>query len=97
MNFDKESKSEDFFFFWGGGGGGGAGGAEEREGGGGRGFQPKKKKTQKNNRYSLILCAHALYKISSSWLKLFSGFNTTKRTNGQVRGQCFTEFSQKSS
>ena len=31
-------------------------------------------------------CAHALYKISSSWLKWFSSFNTNKRSNGQVRG-----------
>ena len=74
MNFDKESKSEDFFFFLGGGGGGGRG-----EGGGG-GFQP-----EKNNRYSFF-CAQALYKISSSWLKWFSSFNTNKRSNGQVRG-----------
>ena len=29
----------------------------------------KKENTKKNNRYSLIFCAHALYKISSSWLK----------------------------
>ena len=54
-------------------------------GGGGGGLQPKKK-TTKNNRYSLIFCAHALYKISSSWLKWFSSFNTNKRSNGQVRG-----------
>ena len=90
MNFDKESKSEDFFF-----GGGGEGGGREKRGR--KGVPAEKKENTKNNRYSLILCAHALYKISSSWLKLFSGFNTTKRTNGQVRGQCFTEFSQKSS
>ena len=48
MNFDKESKSEDFFFFFLGGGGGG---------GNGRGVLTK------TNRYSLIFCAHALYKI----------------------------------
>ena len=46
----------------------------------------KHKKQKKNNRYSLIFCAHALYKISSSWLKWFSSFNTNKRSNGQVRG-----------
>ena len=46
MNFDKESKSEDFFL-WGGGGVG-----ERKEGGGG-GVPTEKKKTQKN-RYSLI-------------------------------------------
>ena len=76
MNFDKESKSEEFFFLRGGGGGGG-------------GFQPKKKRKKKekkkNNSYSLIFCAHALYKISSSWLQWLSSFNTNKRSNGQVR------------
>ena len=92
MNFDKESKSLKkfvffflfvfclFFFFLGGGGRG----RGERDGGGG-GFQPKKRKHTKKNRYSLIFCAHALYKISSSWLKRFSSFNTNKRSNGQVR------------
>ena len=39
-----------------------------------------------NNRYLLIFCAHALYKISGSWLKWFSSFNTNKRGNGMVRG-----------
>ena len=78
MNFDKESKSEEIF--WGEGGGGGGEGE-----GGETGFQPKKENT-KNNRYSLIFCAHALYKFSSSWLKWFSSFNTNKRSNGQVRG-----------
>ena len=76
MNFDIESKSEDLFL-WGGGGGGV--GVEEGD------SNPKKENT-KNNRYSLICCAHALYKISSSWLKWFSSFNTNKRSNGQVRG-----------
>ena len=56
-----------------------------REGGAGGGFQPEKKHT-KNNRYSLTFCARALYKISSSWLKWFSSFNTNKWSNGQVRG-----------
>ena len=37
----------------------------------------------KYNSYLLIFCAHALYKISSSWLKWFSSFNTNKRSNGQ--------------
>ena len=78
-----------------GGGGGGGGGGRERDreewGWGGGGFQPKKrkqkkKKKKKNNRYSLIFYAHAVYKISSSWLKWFSSFNTNKRSNGQVRG-----------
>ena len=56
-------------------------------GGGVGGFQLKKRKQKKkNNKYSLIFCAHALYKISSSWLKWFSSFNTNKRSNGQVRG-----------
>ena len=73
MNFDKESKSEDFF------GGVGIGGGGERDEGGG-GFKPIK------NRYSPNFCAHALYKISSSWLKWFPSFNTNKRSNGQVRG-----------
>ena len=85
MNFDKKSKSEVFFFcFWGGGGrwrGGGGG-----EGGGGEKGDSNRKKNTKNNRYSLIFCAHALYKISSPWLKWFSSFNTNKRSNGQVRG-----------
>ena len=71
MNFDKESKSEDFFFFFLGGGGGGGGGGP--------------KHTKKNNRYSLIFCAHAVYKFpvpsSSGSLVL-----TQKRSNGQVRG-----------
>ena len=62
------------FFF--GGGGGGAGGGR---------FQLKKRK-HKNNTHSLIFSAHhALYKISSSWLKWFSRFNRNKRSNGQVR------------
>ena len=78
MNFDKESKSEDFFFFFGGGGGGGEGV------GGGEGFQPKKKENTKSNRYSLIFCVHALYKISSSWLKWFSSVNTN--TNKRLVG-----------
>ena len=46
----------------------------------------RKKENTKNNRYSLIFCAHAVYKISSSWLKWVSSFNTNKRSNGQVRG-----------
>ena len=33
---------------------------------------------KKNNRYSLIVCAHALYKISSSWLKWFSSLTQTE-------------------
>ena len=45
------------------------------------GFQPKK-----TIGIRLFFCAHGLYKISSSWLKWFSGFNTNKRSNGQVRG-----------
>ena len=74
MNLDKESKSEDFFSFFfffvcvcGWGGEGG-----------GEGFPTKKK----FNRYSLIFCAHALYKISSSWLKWFSSFTQTKGVRG---------------
>ena len=50
-----------------------------------RGISTEKKHT-KNNRYSLTFCAHALYKISSSWVKWFSSFNTNKRSNGQVMG-----------
>ena len=61
-----------------------------REGGGGeggrRGDSNLKKKKTKNNRYSLIFCAHALYKISSAWQNWFSSFNTNKTSNGQVRG-----------
>ena len=74
MNFDKESKS---VFFLGGGGGRGGGGGEMRE----EGDSNRKKENIKNNRYSLIFCAHALHKISSSWLKWFSCFNTNKRSN----------------
>ena len=59
---------------------GGAWGGGEEEGD----FDQKTKK--KNDTYSLIFCAHALYKISSSWLKWFSSFNTNKRCTGQVRG-----------
>ena len=76
MNFDKKSKSEEIFFFLGGGGGGGEGGG---------GIPTEEKENIKNNGYSLIFCAHALYKISSSWLKWFSSFNTNKRSNAQVR------------
>ena len=47
---------------------------------------------KKNNRYALIICAHALYKISSSWLKCFSSFNTNKMCNGQVRGKTLLMF-----
>ena len=64
MHFDKESKSEDFFL-----GGGGGGGERERGGAGGE-FQPEK--NTKYIRCLLICCAHALYKISSSWLKMFN-------------------------
>ena len=68
------------------GGGDGVAGGGEREGGG-VGIPTKKKKNThtKTNRYSLIFCAHALYKISSSRLKWFSRFNTNKRSNRQVR------------
>ena len=69
MNFDKESKSEEFFFSLGGGGGGGEGDFRQKKIG-----------------IRLLFCAHALYKISSSWLKRFSSFNTNKMSNGQVRG-----------
>ena len=51
--------------------------------GGGRGDSDPK---EIDNRYLLIFCAHALYKISSSWFKWFSSFNTNNRGNGQVRG-----------
>ena len=82
MNFDKESKSEEIFFVVGGGGGGE--GERER---GRRGIPTEKKKTQKKpNRYLLIFYAHALYKISSSWLMWFFSFNTNKRSKGQLRG-----------
>ena len=77
MNFDKESKFEEFFFFLGGGGG-----ERRKREGRERGIPTG----EKNNRYSLIYCALPLYKISSSWLKWFSSFNTNKRSNGQVRG-----------
>ena len=80
MNFDKESKSEEFFSRGGGVGGGG---------GGGEGIRTEKKKTQKTQKtigIRLFFCAHALYKIPSSWLKWFSSFNSNKRSNRQVRG-----------
>ena len=35
--------------------------------------------------YLLIFCVHTVYKISSSWLKWFSSFNTNKRSNGQEK------------
>ena len=85
MNFDKEFKSEEIFFRGEGGGG------REREGGGEEGVDTEKRKTQKN-RYLLIFGAHALYKISSSWLKWFSNFITNKRSNGQVRGTTLPMF-----
>ena len=66
------------------GGGGGGGVERDREAGGDS--NRKKKENKNNNRCSLIFCAHALYKISSSWLKWYSSFNTNKRSNGQVRG-----------
>ena len=78
MNFDKESIPEDLFCVCVGGGG-----EEEGGGRGDLGFQPKK--TIKYKSYLLIFCAHALYRISSSWLKWFSSFNTNKRSNGQER------------
>ena len=68
MSFDKESKSEDFVCGWGGGEAGRRGGGSVRLGVGG-GFRPKKKRKRKKEiciMYSLIFCAHALYKISSS-------------------------------
>ena len=46
------------------------------------GSNPKK---IKYNSYLLIFCAHALYKISSSWFKWFSSFNTNRRSNRQER------------
>ena len=71
MNFDKESISEDFYVcVCRGGGGGGRGG----------GRVPAQKIIY--NSYLLIFCAHAQYKISSSWLKWFSSVNTNKRGNG---------------
>ena len=45
----------------GGGGGGGGGRGGEREGEEGDSYRKKGK--HKNNRYSLIFCAHALYKF----------------------------------
>ena len=62
MNFEKESKSEAKKNFAGGGGGGGGGeGGEGRGGGeGGRG----RRGMVHSNMYSLIFCAHVLYKIS---------------------------------
>ena len=66
MIFDKESISEDFFLF-----GGGSGAWVGR--------LPTKK--IKYNSYLLIFCAHALYKISSSWL-IISGSLVLTQTKG---------------
>ena len=59
MNFDKESKSEEFLCVcvWGGGEGGWRGG-----------ISTEKKKTQKNNRYSLIfvLMLHIKFQVPGS-------------------------------
>ena len=52
-------------FFLGGGGGGG-------RGGGGGEHRQKKKETIG---IRILFCHHALYKISSSWLKWFPIFN----------------------
>ena len=68
MNFGKKSKyeaNEKYFF--------GVGVGGEGEWGLGGGFQPKKPIG-----IHLFFCAHALYKISSSWLKWFSSLNTNK-------------------
>ena len=54
---------------------GGKGGGREA----GRRGIPTEKENTKNNSYSLIFCAHALYKISSSWLKRFSSLTQTDR------------------
>ena len=51
-------------------------------GGGGSGGVGGISNQKKKNRYSLIFCAHALYKISSSWLKWFSSFTQTKGVRG---------------
>ena len=45
------------------------------------------------NMYLLIFCARALYKISSSWLKWFSSYNTNKKGNRQVRSITLPLFS----
>ena len=71
MNFDKESKSCVFVGGW-------------RRGGGEVEFRLEK--TRKTIGIRLFFCAHALYKISSSWLKWLSSFNANKMGNGQVRG-----------
>ena len=75
-------------FFSGGGGaeGGGRGGG----GGGGEFRQKKKTKTEREKNKTvgirLLFSTHGLHKILSSWLKWFSKFNTSKRSNGQIRG-----------
>ena len=85
MNFDKAKNSnlKKFFFFFflgGGGGGGGLGGGVGERG------DSNRKTPHKTIGIHLFFCAHALYKISSSWLKWFSSSNTNKRSNGQIRG-----------
>ena len=62
-------------FFEGGRGGGGWGG--------GSGCRWKGVPTEK--KVFAYFCAHALYKISISWLKWFSRFNINKRNNGRKR------------
>ena len=46
----------------------------------------KRKRKKKTVGIRLLFSAHGLHKILSSWLKWFSSFNTSKRSNGQIRG-----------
>ena len=56
MNFDKESKSEDFFFFLGGGGGGG----------GGRMILTKRKKKAIGIHLFFVLILYIKFQVSGS-------------------------------
>ena len=60
------------------GSGGGEGGGSGRERGSRRGILTEKKKENTKTIGIRYFCAHALYKISSSWLKRFSSFNKQK-------------------
>ena len=65
MNFDKESKSDEFFFFFffGGGGGGGGGGGEQEEGDSNR---KKKKKKKIGIRLFFVLMLYIKFQVPGS-------------------------------
>ena len=64
MNFDKESKSDEFFFFFFlGGGGGGGGGGEQEEGDSNR---KKKKKKKIGIRLFFVLMLYIKFQVPGS-------------------------------